>query len=165
MEENFSGMNETELQDLQVSGPVMVIDDDDAFREELKGMLEKAGIQVIPQSSAAHALRYIMNQSWNWYPSIVITDIVMDGMGGYQLIRRIQELYPNRNIPIIVISRLEAAADVNEAEVAGAAAYLIKPVEEKRLFETIGKVLARGKRGMLIFTADFGMRKKKKKKR
>lgn len=160
----FSEINQEEQQDLEVGGPIMIIDDDDAFREDLKRMLENNRIEVISQSSAAHALRFIMNQSWNWYPAIVITDIVMDGMGGYQLIRRIQELYPNRNIPIIVISRLEASADVNEAEVAGAAAYLIKPVEEKLLLETIRKVLAREKKGMLVFTTDYGMRKKKKKK-
>jgi CheY-like chemotaxis protein len=149
---------------LNVRGPVVVVDDDECFREELRGMLDKVGIRAIYQDSGSHCVRFLQNQPWNWYPAIIITDIVMDGMGGYQLMRRIQELYPNKNIPIIVISRLDAGVDVGEAEVAGASAYITKPVEEERLYETIRKVLNKEKSGMLVFSSDYGRRKTKRRK-
>ena len=154
----------TALPKLNMTGPIVVVDDDEAYRLQVKDMLEKKGYQVVLQDSGSHALRYLQNQPWNWFPALVITDIVMDGMGGFQLIRRIQELYTKKDVPVIVISRLDAGVDVGEAEVAGAAAYLTKPIEEERLFETLERVLNREKGGMLIFTSDYGRRKKRVRK-
>ncbi|MCB0324300.1 MAG: response regulator [Bdellovibrionales bacterium] len=143
---------------LEVRGPVVVVDDDEEFRMKFTRMLEGMGLSVIQQDSGSHCVRFLQNQPWNWYPSIVFTDIVMDGMGGYQLMRRIQELYPRRSIPIIVVSKLDAGVDVGEAEVAGAAAYITKPVDEQRVYETVDKVLAADRKGMLVFTSDYGRR-------
>lgn len=143
-----------------VRGPVMVVDDEEADRKKVYEMLDKAGVKVILQDSGSHAIRFIQNQPWTWCPALIITDIVMDGMGGYQFMRRIQELYPNKNIPIIVISRLDAGVDVGEAEVAGAAAYITKPLEEERLYDTITKVLNKEKKGMLVFTPEYDKRRK-----
>jgi CheY-like chemotaxis protein len=142
---------------IRVRGPVLVVDDDLAFREEIDAMLREVGIEPILLESGAHCIRFLQNQPWNWCPALVLTDIVMDGMGGYLLMRRIHEHYPNKNIPVIAVSRLNAAVDVGEAEVAGAAAYLTKPVDRDRLVETLTRVVNHdSKKGMLVFTSDYG---------
>lgn len=146
-------MSDQELQ-LNIDGPVLIIDDDESYRNQLKTILDKHGITYVLQESGAHALRFIQNQAWNWKPSIIITDIVMDGMGGYQLIRRLQEIYNNKNIPIVVVSKLNAGIDVGEAEIAGAAAYLTKPFKEEGLLRLLSKVSDKEKRRMIIFTQD-----------
>jgi len=138
----------------------MLVDDDDNYREHMRLLFQALGIDLITQPSATHAVRFIQNQPWSWTPSLIITDIVMDGMGGYQLIRRIQELYPNKHIPVVVISRLDANIDINEAEVAGAAGYLTKPVEKEQIVEMLNRITEGGKKGMLTFTSDYGRRKK-----
>lgn len=143
---------------LRLDGPIVAVDDDEAYRNELKAILDRHEIPNIFQESATHAVRFLQNQPWNWKPGLIITDIVMDGMGGYQLIRRIQELYPNRSIPIIVISRLTAGVDVGEAEVAGAAAYLTKPLNEEKLMQILERVMTNEKKGMVVFTHDVGTR-------
>ena len=121
-------------------GVVMLVDDDPMFRNEMREVLEEEGFDVIALDSANHALRHIQSRPWNWYPWLLITDLVMDGMGGYNLMRRMTELYPNKQIPMIVASRLGAAEDVIEAEMAGASAYLTKPIEPQKMLDTIKRV-------------------------
>jgi CheY-like chemotaxis protein len=133
-------------------GTILLIDDDAAFRREIKEVLEEEGYEVSAHDSANHALRYMQSQTWTWHPWLVITDLVMDGMGGYQLLRRLQEIYPNKNIPMIVVSRLGSTEDVLEAEMAGASGYLTKPVEPQKLLNTIQKVTTKKETKLEIVT-------------
>ncbi|MDD2941658.1 MAG: response regulator [bacterium] len=124
-------------------GPILLIEDDPEFRNEAQSYLQKQGYEVICQDGAKNAVSYMQKKPWSWSPWLIITDLVMDGMGGYQLIRRIQEIYPDKTIPVIVISQLKNAEDVSEAELAGANAYLGKPVSMDKLLETVKYVTTR----------------------
>ena len=135
-------------------GPVLIVDDDEQFRDEFKALLQELGAEVFTQESGSHAVRFMTNQPWTWRPGMIFTDLVMDGMGGYQLIRRVQEIYPNRNIPVIVVSKLDAGVDLGEAEIAGAAGYLTKPVAEQELRTMIDRVIKREKRGMIYLMQE-----------
>lgn len=141
-----------------VEGPAIVVDDDESARRDLKDILERSGVTVFVQESASHAVRFLQNQPWNWRPGMIFTDLVMDGMGGYQFIRRVLELYPKANIPIIVVSKLDAGVDVGEAEIAGAHGYITKPFDETRLLGLVEKVTHNEKRGM-VFHHDLGHRR------
>jgi DNA-binding response OmpR family regulator len=148
-----SNLKSTQLHLLK-PGTILVIDDDPAFRNEMRDILEDENYEVQCLESANHALRYIQAQAWSWYPWLIITDLVMDGMGGYQLMRRLNEIYANKNIPIVVVSRLGSAEDKIEAEIAGAAAYLKKPVEPKKLIDTIKKVTTKTQKQIEITTSS-----------
>ena len=124
-------------------GPILHIDDDAIFRAQLKELLEERGLRVIPLDGGAHAIRFLQTQPWNWYPWVIITDIILAGIGGYQMMQRIQEYYPKRHIPTIVITNLTNAADVNEAEIAGASAYLSKSSPTEDIIYAIERVGAR----------------------
>lgn len=122
------------------SKEIIIVEDDSGYRAEITALLNKAGYKVTALESGNHALRYFDEQTWAWSPRIIITDLVMDGFGGYQLIRRVHERYPRKNIPIIVISRLGGAEDIMEADAAGATAYITKPLRENDLLEVLDKV-------------------------
>ena len=92
--------------------PVVLVEDDPTYRERLAALMEELGLEVVQLESGAHALRYMEMQNWAWYPSMLVTDLVMDGMGGYQLMRLVQERYPRRNIPLIVVSQLGSSEDI-----------------------------------------------------
>jgi len=140
---------------LRVSGPVLLVDDDEEYRRMMEKLLLSFGLTSIPIESGAHCVRFVQNQPWNWFPSLIITDIVMDGMGGYQLMRRLQEQYPKKDIPIIVVSRLDAILDIAEAESAGATAYVKKPVDPQQLYEALDRIVNHDpKTGALTFTID-----------
>lgn len=79
-------------------------------------------------------------------------------MGGYQLLRRMPDIYPNRNIPLLVISRLSSGLDVGEAEIAGATAYLTKPLHQAHLEDVLRRITDKEKKGILVFTHDAGTR-------
>jgi CheY-like chemotaxis protein len=139
---------------LLAPGEIILVDDDPEVRAALRTLLNDNNYKVVCLESAEHAMRYVQSQRLNWYPWLVITDLVMDGMGGYQLLRRIQELYPKRKIPMVVISKLGTADDMAEAEEAGAAAFLKKPLDEDKLLQTIKKVTNK-KRITGILRFDF----------
>ncbi len=120
---------------------ILLVDDDPLFTAEMVQILEDEELPVCTFESAAHAIRHMQSRPWSWNPRLIITDIVMDGIGGYQLMRRITELYPTKNIPIIVVSRLYSADYVYEAEVAGASCFLQKPVTSQKLLAAIQKYI------------------------
>lgn len=141
---------------------VLLVEDDPTYRERLASIVEDMGPEVVSLESGAHALRYIDGQNWAWYPSMLITDLVMDGVGGYQLMRLIQERYPRRDIPIIVVSQLSSGDDLAEAEMAGATAYVTKPLRENDFTEVLDKVLsAKAKNKKLTFFTKSLRRKRR----
>ena len=134
---------QTPKKDSRSRGTLVVIDDDSDFREGLCETLRGHGFTVESFESGLHAFRYMEAKPWSWAPRLVVTDIVMDGMGGYQVMQRIEQLYPRREIPCVVVSRLSTADYKFEAEAAGASAYLAKPVDSSELIETIYSLLTK----------------------
>lgn len=131
-------------------GSVLIVDDDPDFRSEIRDILTKDGYEAVCLESANHAIRYMQGQPWNWYPWLLITDLVMDGMGGYQLMRRVSEIYPNRTIPMLVTSRLGSPDDIVEAEQAGASAYLRKPIKYDELRTAISHATEKKKKSIQL---------------
>lgn len=124
-------------------GTVVVIDDDSDFRESISSQLKSCGYQVESFESGSHAFRFMQSKPWSWAPRLVLTDIVMDGMGGFQVMKRVEELYPRRSIPCVVVSNLSSADYKYEAEAAGASAYLAKPIKTEELIQTIDSLLVK----------------------
>lgn len=124
-------------------GPVMIVDDDANFRTWLTEVFSEIEVRADAFESAAHAVKFSERQAWSWKPQLVITDLVMTGLGGYQFIRKSHELFSQRNtVPVIVISQLTQPEDKAEAIVAGAAEYLTKPVTKEEVIETVYRALS-----------------------
>ena len=109
-----------------MNGRVVVVDDELEARTKISNFFKERNCDVTDFESATHTLRQMEGNTWCWIPSLVVTDIAMDGIGGYQLIRRIYELYPNKNVIVIVVSKHFSSDYVYEAEVAGASKFLKK---------------------------------------
>lgn len=127
-------------------GTLLLIDDDESFRGSLHAKLQNWGYSVESFESGLHAFRFMEGKPWSWAPRLVITDIVMDGMGGYQVMQRLEQLYPRRNIPCVIVSKLSSSDYRYEAEAAGAAAYLPKPLDESELRTTLEELLTKKKK-------------------
>ena len=138
-------------------GTILVVDDDEQFRKEISEYLSENGLSVIGVPTAVHACKFIQSQPWNWYPSMIITDIVMDGMGGYEFIRRIEDMYPKRYIPIIVVSKLNAKIDIIEAESAGASGYVTKPTQPEKILKAISQVTENKKKKKYLFVSETSL--------
>ncbi len=107
------------------SGPVvLVVDDDPLLREYMRVNLELAGYSVREAENGEHALTAIEDQA----PDLVLLDVVMPGVDGWQLLRQLEERHGS--IPVIMFS---GEADAREATDRGASAFVGKPFDPEEL--------------------------------
>jgi DNA-binding response OmpR family regulator len=115
---------------------VLLVDDDLTLLSVLSRRVARAGYSVITASSGAAALK-LLQGSW---PSLVIVDLMMPGMDGFELCRRIKQL---ADLPIIVLS----AVDASEAKVSAlelyAEDYITKPFDPDELIARVQRILRR----------------------
>ncbi|HMO17413.1 MAG TPA: response regulator [Oligoflexia bacterium] len=135
-------------------GTALIIDDDEEILATLSSTLRPADLDIVTLPSAMHALKYIDSQRWEWYPRLVICDLAMPRMGGFLFIKRLNELFPKKKITTIICSYLNSGLDVNEAEIAGASAYLMKPLNTKLILSTVETVLSNKKSSMILVEPD-----------
>jgi CheY-like chemotaxis protein len=120
---------------------VLFIEDDPMNRRVVKDMLDVAGAQLTEADSAERGLALIDANGFD----IVLVDLRMPGMDGFEAIRRIRARDDAKaNLPIIVVTA-DTAVDLRERCIAvGADEVLFKPVAMDSLFDAIGRQLARG---------------------
>lgn len=120
------------------NGPIisiLVVEDSRTQAEFLRHILEQEGYDVTLAADGEAALRRLAAGR----PDIVLTDIVMPGMDGYDLCRRIKEEFPE--IPVILVTNLFDPADVMRGLAAGADSFIVKPVEPDLVRSQIEAVL------------------------
>jgi CheY-like chemotaxis protein len=122
---------------------LLIVDDDPATRELLGEALEHRGASVRMSADAADAQRTFAT----WHPDLVISDLGMPYVDGYELIRRVRRLTPEQggSTPAIACTSYSRAEDRERAMHAGFDAVICKPVNLDALVETIAHVAgARG---------------------
>lgn len=100
---------------------VLVVDDDPTILEVISTFLESKGYSVETSANGQQALESIEQAEFD----LVISDIEMAGMNGFELLRRIRESYPK--IGIILMTGYEEAHPLSAALRAGADGYISKP--------------------------------------
>ena len=114
----------------RTGGPlVLVVDDDARLREFMRVNLEMEGYSVREASSAEEALEAIEDQA----PQLVLLDVVMPGVDGWQMLQRMQERHGS--IPVIMFSGQVDANSAGEAEERGARGFVGKPFDPQQLIE------------------------------
>lgn len=116
---------------------VIVVDDSILYRKSLEIYLGNAGFEVLSLASAEEALEQIQV----YQPQIIILDIVMKGMSGWQLCRQLRRNPNSKKIPIIVCSSKSTLVDKKWTEMVGANAHLTKPIDAKQLIDKITELL------------------------
>ncbi len=106
--------------------PILVIDDEDATLEMMRRLLQKEGIEVVTAASGTEGLRLAREIQ----PAVITLDVVMPDMDGWTVLRELKSDPDLCDIPVIIVSMVD---DHTRGYVLGAAEYLTKPVERKRL--------------------------------
>jgi excisionase family DNA binding protein len=111
-------------------GPlVLVVDDDARLREYMRVNLEMEGYTVREASSADEALQAIEGGA----PDLVLLDVVMPGVDGWQMLQRMQERHGS--IPVIMFSGQVDEGSALDAEQRGARGFVGKPFDPQQLIE------------------------------
>jgi DNA-binding NtrC family response regulator len=111
---------------------VLLVDDEKEFRSTLAERLRLRGIQVNEAGSGEEAFHIIEAD----VPQIVVLDVLMPGIGGLQVLKRIKAEHPE--IEVILLTGLGTTEEGREL---GAFDYLLKPVKIEKLIEKIGEAL------------------------
>ena len=115
---------------------MLVVDDEPQIRRSLQVNLERSGYAVETVESGEDALSSFHNRR----PDVVILDLIMPGMGGVEVVRRIRE---SSTVPIIVLSAMGEEARKVEALELGADDYMTKPFGMDELLARIHSLLRR----------------------
>jgi CheY-like chemotaxis protein len=119
---------------------VLVVDDDPDAREMIRVILSAAGAVVLTAESALEALSVIGAQS----PDVLISDLAMPGMDGFELIRRVRALAgPQKNMPATALTAFARSEDRARALRCGFANHLAKPIDPVQLIEAVSSLLQR----------------------
>jgi PAS domain S-box-containing protein len=122
-------------------GPVLVVDDDTVSRHVLIQALASADLPHVAVASGAEALQQIDLLS----PSIVLLDLVMPAPDGYQVLRTLRAHAATRDLPVVVLTALEADEEIARAFAAGADDFVRKPFKPVELIARIrGQLRLRG---------------------
>jgi len=103
---------------------ILVVDDSPTIRAALKALLERMGHTVVEANDGKQALQMYRQDR----PGLVLIDVVMPIMDGYESARHMRETKADEWVPIIFLSSKEADQDLDRAIEAGGDDYLVKPV-------------------------------------
>ena len=120
---------------------IVIVDDDENLRKMLKIRLEAKGYDAIEAESGEYALEIINKEK----PDLILLDIAMPDMDGYEVCKLLKENEETKNIPIIFLTGLGGNLENKlQSLMVGGADYIQKPFDGNELLKRIKKILNGG---------------------
>lgn len=121
---------------------ILVIDDEPDFLKVISARLEHNGFKVYLASGGQEALKSMESE----IPDILILDILMPGMDGYEVLRKIRSNNKTADIPVIILSGMPSQEEKSKALDMGADDYITKPYHLEEFLSRINALLRRSSR-------------------
>lgn len=118
---------------------ILLVDDEQANLDLFSTILEEEGYRTLSAREAAKALQLLETNK----PDLIISDIYMPEMGGFEFYEKVQDIPGLRSVPFIFLSALSDRAHVREGKELGADDYLTKPIDIDELVTTVRGKLKR----------------------
>ncbi len=122
------------LLESEIQYSILVIDDEPVNLQVLSNHLKLNNYSVKTALSGEEALDLITKEG---QPDIIVLDVMMPRMSGFDVCRKIREIYPASNVPIILLTAKDRISDLTEGFSAGANDYLVKPFSKRELLTRI----------------------------
>lgn len=117
---------------------IFVADDNEDILSVIKDFLTSKDFDVLTSNDSTGIIGSI--KSFN--PDLILLDLLMPGMGGFEICEILNKDAETQGIPIIVVSGLQDITDIKRAYAIGVVGYLTKPFNLKILLEEINKAIA-----------------------
>jgi DNA-binding response OmpR family regulator len=122
---------------------ILIIEDDPDIAESLRYNLEREGLQAVVAETGEKGLRLALNAQTP--PTLIVLDLMLPGMSGTELCRRLRREPETKKTPIIILTAKASEADKIAGLEFGADDYMTKPFSVKELLARIRAVLRRTK--------------------
>lgn len=116
---------------------ILVVDDSPTETFAMSNMLNKYGYEVLSADNGEKGVEMAKLE----VPDLVLMDIVMPGINGFQATRQLSKDASTKAIPVIMVTTKNQDSDREWSRIQGAKGFLVKPVIEKELIKTIEAVL------------------------
>jgi len=116
---------------------ILIVDDSQTQVSSLTKILTKHGHQAITAEDGDSAVKIARDE----LPDLILMDVVMPGLNGFQATRHITKTEDTQHIPVIILSSKDQETDKVWAERQGASGYIIKPAKENELMSAINKFI------------------------
>ena len=116
---------------------VLVVDDSPTQRELIIDALQNSGLTVMAVNDGMEALQHMQMT----FPDLVVLDIVMPKMNGYEVCRKLKTDPKTQKVPVIMCSSKGEEFDRYWGMKQGADAYIVKPFQPKELVATVKQLL------------------------
>jgi twitching motility two-component system response regulator PilH len=120
---------------------VLIVDDSQTLRQMLSELLLSSGLKVVEATNGIEAKQQIQVSA----PDLVITDLIMPEMNGYELCRWIKNEPATQSIPVLICSTKSEEFDRYWGMKQGADAYITKPFHPPELLKTVKQLLRGGR--------------------
>ncbi|MDB4892944.1 MAG: hypothetical protein JWL61_4799 [Gemmatimonadetes bacterium] len=122
---------------MQTPARILIVDDERQNRQLLEVLLAADGFHTDTANGAAEALAVVARQR----PDLILLDVMMPGMDGYQLVALLKADPVTATIPVVLLTALDDRSSRSHGLTAGAAAFLTKPLDRATLRETVIRLI------------------------
>ncbi len=116
---------------------ILIVDDSPTEAHVLKGMLEKHGFEVETAENGTEGIE----RAKELKPDLILMDVVMPGLNGFQATRQLTKDSETKEIPVIIVTTKDQETDRVWGMRQGARDFLTKPVSEKTLMDKINAAM------------------------
>jgi two-component system phosphate regulon response regulator PhoB/two-component system alkaline phosphatase synthesis response regulator PhoP len=122
---------------------VLVADDDEDVLELISLQLERGNIDVIQARDGEQALAMTQERD----PDLVVLDVMMPGLNGYEVVKRLRAEEETGNLPVILVTARAGGGDAQHGFQVGADDYIKKPFSPAELSDRVETLLRRRRSG------------------
>ncbi len=116
---------------------ILIVDDSPTELLALANMLKKNGYSVLEAESGESGVEIASRE----HPDIILMDIVLPGLNGFQATRQLNKARETEHIPVVMVTSKDQETDKVWGMRQGAKAYLTKPVSEESLIDVLKEVV------------------------
>lgn len=119
------------------AGKILIVEDENCLLKLECILLSSKGYDVKGVTGGEEALEIIRDYD----PDLVLLDVIMPGMDGFEVCRRIKSDQKTRHIPVVMLTAKKKPQDIQKGLDVGAVSYITKPFKSSTVIETIQKCL------------------------
>lgn len=117
---------------------VLIVDDSPTETYKMESVLTKNGYEVVKADNGVDGVAAAKKH----LPDAVLMDVVMPGLNGFQATRQLTMAKETAHIPVVIVTTKDQQTDKLWGKRQGAKGYLVKPVDDQKLIDTIKRVMA-----------------------